>query len=414
MLPYTDFKKAKVLPNGAPLRVYGVLGDGFLQKRVIDALLEWILPPEARDFNLDTLDGENATLTDVWACCGNLPFLADVRVVLVQRAERLENLYRLDERPTRKKTAAKTPKKASTKSKASPTGQDKLLQGLQNLPPTTVLILSRSAETPEVGSRIEKESCIAEVVDEAINSSEIPSLFINCLLTGKNKNRAVPILQNEAERLHIPLESDAAGYLVERAGLDIWQLLNELQKCASRIGEGEIVTTNIIEEMVRPALQDTIFSFADALGSRQTAHAIGILRELLASGEAPIVLLSRIATHFRYLLQARAILDAGIAIQPGMGYRLAPELAEQLPDRPFYEKPSDGYDNFVKLCDGSAWRGRRLAEQAQNFTTEQIQGGLQYALSADLAMKGIEGDGGGAAEEVHAMLLELTVLNFGQ
>src|SRR5688572_24218275 len=97
MLSYSDFKKSKVLPNGAPLRVYGVLGDGFLQKRVTNALLEWILPPDARDFNLDTLDGETTGLTEVLARCGNLPFLADARVVLVHRAERLEGLHRSSE-----------------------------------------------------------------------------------------------------------------------------------------------------------------------------------------------------------------------------------------------------------------------------------------------------------------------------
>src|SRR5690606_809179 len=95
MLPYSAFSKKKVLTaESTPRRAYGVLGDAFLQQRVHDALLGWCLDADARDFNLDTIDGEGAGINDVLALCGNLPFLSDRRVVVVARAERLENMHR--------------------------------------------------------------------------------------------------------------------------------------------------------------------------------------------------------------------------------------------------------------------------------------------------------------------------------
>jgi DNA polymerase III delta subunit len=80
---------------------------------------------------------------------------------------------------------------------------------------------------------------------------------------------------------------------------------------------------------------------------------------------------------------------------------MPPELAAQL--------PKDGKDNLASVLQSQSWRGRRLAEQARNFSTEQVEAALQAALAADLAMKGIEGEGG-----TSELLLELAVLNFAQ
>ncbi len=400
MLSYSDFKKSKVLPNGAPVRVYGLLGDAFLQKRILSAMLEWILPPDARDFNLDTLDGETTALTDVLSRCGNLPFLADFRVILVQRAERLEGLHRSSEEGETKPKG----KAAKGVSKGALSPAKRLSEGIEKLPQSTILILARTPETPEPGSRAATPRCINAAVDKSI---EKQGVIIDCTVPLKNAGFAIRVVQDEAMHRHIPLAPDAANHLVMRAGMDIALLLNELEKCALRVGEGETVTRQIIDEMVKRAPQDTIFDLTDALGARNTPHAIGLMRELIGGGDAPERILATLVTHFRQLLQARAFLDARLPLDASLLHRLPPDLAAQL--------PQDGKDNLANVLQFQAWRGRRLAEQARNFTTEQIQAALESALSADLAMKGISADITGEAEGGSSeLLLELTVLNFGQ
>jgi DNA polymerase-3 subunit delta len=159
--------------------------------------------------------------------------------------------------------------------------------------------------------------------------------------------------------------------------------------------------------MVKRAPQDTIFDLTDALGARNTPHAVGLMRELIAGGDAPERILATLVTHFRQLLQARAFLDARLNLDASLSHRLPPDLAAQL--------PQDGKDNLANVLQFQAWRGARLASQARNFTTEQIQAALESALAADLAMKGISADIIGDAEGgTSELLLELTVLNFGQ
>jgi DNA polymerase-3 subunit delta len=163
-------------------------------------------------------------------------------------------------------------------------------------------------------------------------------------------------------------------------------LFNELEKCALRAGIGSPVTAPVIDEMVKRAPQETIFDLTDAMGERKTARAVGLLRELLGGGEAPELVLSMLVRHLRQLLQARALLDAKLPLDGSAAGRMTPALAAQL--------PREGRDNLANLLQSQSWLGRRLAAQARNFSSEQLQQALAAALAADLAMKGIEGDGG--------------------
>ncbi|MDQ3812947.1 MAG: DNA polymerase III subunit delta [Armatimonadota bacterium] len=384
MLSYSAFSRAKALvktdKQTIPRRVYGVLGDAFLQRRVIDSLLEWTLPADARDFNMDVLDGESATITEVLARAGNLPFLSDYRVVQIHRAERLEGLHR-------------TAETNETKDKTKPSSARRLTEGIEKLPETTVLILARTPETPEPGARTGTPRCMGAAIDKVI---EKQGLIIDCTIGAKGSAVAATVLQQEAARRDIPLADGAVEHLIARAGCDIAHLLNELEKCALRAGIGEMVTPAIIDEMVKRTPQETIFDLTDALGARQGPRALGLLRELVAGGEAPELILVMLVRHLRQLLQARAFLDARLPLDATLHSRLPRDLAEQL--------PHDGRENLAVLLQSQQWLGRRLAQQARNFSTPQLENALQAALATDLAMKGIEGDGGSSE-----LLLELLV-----
>jgi DNA polymerase-3 subunit delta len=301
MLPYSQFAPNKVLlKNGSqrvPHRVYGTLGDAYLQNLVINALIEWSLDADARDFNMDRLDGESTSLGDVLSRCANLPFLSDRRVVIVQRAERLDGINRMGDEAGESATtnganAGAGGKKAS-KPKAALSPAKRLTEALASLPASTVLILSRTPETPEPGARKAEARCINAAVDKAIESKDDASrgLIIDCTVGAKSGATATAILNSEAARRGIALSASAAEHLVNRAGNNIAGLLNELEKCALRAGE-EAVSPSIIDEMVRRAPHDTVFDLTDALGDRQGPRAIAMLRELVGGGEAPELVLA--------------------------------------------------------------------------------------------------------------------------
>ena len=389
MLPYQAFRPERAQTRNGPHRVYGVCGDGFLQRIVIASLLEWSVEESARDFNTDELDGEICTIADVAGACGNLPFLSERRAVLVRRAERLEGLGKSD-------AAAGGEDKKAKKGGLSPA--KKLTDTLENLPPTTVLILAHTPETPEPGSRAGVTRCINAAVDKEI---ERLGIIVDCTVDPKNANMVAAVLQSEAARRGYAVVQGAVQHLVARCGHDIESLLGELDKCALRAGDGAPITPTIIDEMTRRQPSDSVFDLTDAIGERKGARALTLLKELVDGGDAPEQLLSLLVRHLRHLLQARAFMDANLPLDATLLNRLPPGLATQL--------PKDGRENLANILQAQGWMGRRLGSQARNFTSQQIQAALEAAYEADLSNKGIEGDGGFESNKSSAATLEILV-----
>jgi DNA polymerase-3 subunit delta len=344
------------------------MGDAFLQKQVADSLIGWLLPEaEARDFNMESLEGNSTSLTDVLSRCGNLPFLADHRVVMVRHAELLESM-------------GKTADGAAPRGKGSPS--KRLADALPELPASTTLILARSAETPEAGARKETPRCINAAVDKAIDKH---GLLIDCTVGIKAEPIAIAAVNHEAARRGIAMARGAGEYLVKRAGNDIAYLMSELEKCSLRAGpEGE-VTKTVIDEMTPQSPRETIFNLMDALGNRNSTKALSLLRELLDGGQAPEQMLSMFANHLRELMQARALIDARVALDAGTAERVPPSLAAQLPK-----------NGLVQSLARQGWKGSRLTSQARNFSPDQLQFALSEILGVDLAIKGLENEGGSA------------------
>lgn len=385
MLPYPAFKKDKALVKGEPRRVYGVLGDAYLQGHVIDSLLTWSLDADARDFNLDTVDGEGSKISDVLALAGNLPFLSDRRAIVVKRAEKMEGLGKSDGDGGDKKA------------KKGASAAQKLSDGLKNLPPTTVLILARTPETPEPGARVTSR-CISAPLDKVIDDV---GLIVDCTVEAKNSGLAVAILTTEAAARNIPFDHGAATYLVERCGNDVARLLSEMDKCALSAGVGKPITNRIIDEMTQKAPHDTVFDLTDAIGERRGAKAIRLVRELMESGEPPELMLALLVRHLRQLLQARAFLDLNLPLDGSLARRLPLDLAAQL--------PTDSRDNLALALQSSSWMARRLTTQARQFSMSELQRALESTLEADLMIKGIEGDGGFESRKAPAAAMELLV-----
>ncbi len=380
---YAAFSDKRALSKaGEPHRVYGVWGDSYLSTRVIQALLGWSLSDDARDFNLDTFDGESTSISDVLAATGSLPFLSDRRAVVVRRAEKLEGVSA---------TGGGARKKKSDGSPAA-----RLAEGIEKLAPSTVLILARSPETPEPGDK-PGERCLNAVLDKIVDAQ---GLLVNCMVPPKATPVAINIVEAEAAAHDIALARGAAAHLVNRCGTDIAALLSELEKCALRAGIGTPVTAAVIDEMTKATLSETVFDLTDSIGARQGAKALRSLQDLLGAGEPPELIMSLIVRHLRQLLQARSLLDAGLSLDGSAARRISPQLMAQLPA---------GRDNLATALQSQHWLGGRLTNQARHFSVGQLTRALELAFEADLAAKGIEGNGGFESKDESRASLEILV-----
>src|SRR5207253_6352208 len=139
------------------------------------------------------------------------------------------------------------------------------------------------------------------------------------------RDKRAPILRCEP-----PRRSDRAGWvrkLAEGRGLTITpgavRLLMERSQPDLRLLDQEIAklalymvpTTRIDEEAVRALVSDTreeeIFALTDALAGGRPGEVAGVLQSLLESGREPTWMLYTLVSHWRRLMQARAVRDAG-------------------------------------------------------------------------------------------------------
>jgi DNA polymerase III subunit delta len=147
------------------------------------------------------------------------------------------------------------------------------------------------------------------------------------------------------QRFEPPRRSDRAGWvrkLAEERGLTITpgavRLLLDRSQPDLRLLDQEIAklglygspSTRIDEEAVRALVSDSreeeIFALTDALGSERPGEVAGVLQSLLDSGREPTWLLYTLVSHWRRLLQARAVRDRGGTVA---------DLQAKLTDHPF-------------------------------------------------------------------------------
>lgn len=388
MLPYSAFvKEEKNFAKGQFRRVYGVLGDAHLQSRVVESLLGHSLDADARDFNLDVVSGNDATVADVLALAGNLPFLAERRVVVVSEIEKLENIGKTagtddeggEEEAPRAEDGDASPRALKTSNAAKTFGE-----ALRKIAPTTILILRRTPETPDINARKKVRRLLNATLDKIIEGKDGgEGLIVDCTLDPKDSGSALKMVEDEAAARGVRLQGGVARFLVERCGTDIQQLLGELEKCELSAG-GAMVTTQIVEEMTRPALHNTTFDLIDAISEKRGAQALALTRQMFDFGIAPEQMLGQLVSHLRQLMQARGLQDAGVQ-RAGDLKTLSESVRRQFPA-----------EGFVTLLNnpGQSWRAGKLMNQSRRFSTLQLQGALEMSLDADLAFKGIQGDGG--------------------
>lgn len=147
------------------------------------------------------------------------------------------------------------------------------------------------------------------------------------------------------QRYEPPRRSDRAGWvrkLAEERGLTITpsavRLLLERSQPDLRLLDQEIAklalyalpSTRIDEDAVRALVSDTreeeIYALTDALSGGRPGEVAAVLQTLLDSGREPTWMLYTLVSHWRRLLQARAVRDRG---------GTAADLQERLSEHPF-------------------------------------------------------------------------------
>ena len=254
--------------------VYLVDGE---ERVLVDEAVELIrshaLEVRARDFNLDVLDGKQATAGRIVEVASMLPAFAPRRVVLV---------YNVDKLATDQ--------------------MDPLVAYVEAPSPTTVLVLVAS---DKLDARIR--------LYKAVDKHGVTLRF------SPPKAAQMPdAIRGRAKALGIAIEEPAVRALADAVGTDVSgasQALEVLELFVGPDGSGRQtrpITVSDVAQVVTVTKEESIFDLVDAIGSRNRTAALALLANLIqVSRSHPLQILALVARQYRHLIKARAALDGG-------------------------------------------------------------------------------------------------------
>jgi DNA polymerase III subunit delta len=161
-----------------------------------------------------------------------------------------------------------------------------------------------------------------------------------------------------AERAGLELPEDVAEGLISRCSGDKRRLASETEKLALYV-VGRPATEGDVGALCPPDVQSNIFAFVDSLAAGDRARALGLLEDLISTGEPLLRLTHMVRRQFRLVARARALFARGAS---------QGEAARDLKVPPFV--------------------ARKLKEQARSLDDEDLEEALDLVLNLERGLKG--------------------------
>lgn len=320
--------------------------DEFLVQRVIQRLTDLLLPTEERQTALTVLDGKEATEEEFVQALFEPTFgfhLTRRRVIVAKSPAFLR------EQGRRKQESSAW------------------YQFLKRVPEGTYVLLALTE--PPTNSQLNLLNEVAMLVPiSKLRTQDLPE-FVQML----------------AEQAAIHIDKVATQELIDRVGNDARQLAIEIEKLALYIGVDGRVTIDIVRELV-PSLAMDVFALMNAVVEGDAPKAFKMLDGLLQRRENPMNILYLLTRQFRFLLQARLLLDSKL-ISPALLHARADAFRQQLeriPEEIKQRLPDDSRFNLLKQSPAAI---RNFLLQARNFSREQIVEALRLILETDIGFK---------------------------
>lgn len=285
--------------------------------------------PSALELNTTRFEGKTVTAGEIEAAARSAPFLADMRLVIVDNLSSTANGRAVvDQMPTM----------------------------LPTLPDWTRLVFVETGPEDDEAADGKRFSGRPQVVKKLINLVENDPR--GKVLAFDPPRDVAHWLQERAVRYQATLDIAAARLLAECIGGNLVLADSELAKLATYTAGTRPINRDDVALLTPYSAEANIFQMVDALGQRNGKSALTLLRKLLDDGDEPLRLFAMITRQYRMIIQMREQLDAG---QPIRG------AAQTL-----------GMKDFV---------ADKVAAQARQYRMEQLERILEMLLETDLAIK---------------------------
>ncbi len=348
-----EIQADKVLP------VYLLCGEeSFLIEGTLKQILEHLLSPETRDFNLTFLEGTDVTTREILSQVDLYPVMSKWRVVVVRDAP----FFKAQQRTTPITLLRNAFKIEITNPQKCISTMEKLLEVSPQQIAEQHFDFANAVETlidelgtklsdeehsflkrlPEIAQQLDTYATEASAADDVdlllewlqadLPKSSVLIFTVRGPVNGRNRvvkaietvgryrsfdpveagpslNRD-PLYKKVTEKLsefNKQITPRAFTQLRTRTGGDMYTIAEAINKIVNFVGDKRQVDEHDVQNMVTQNTFDSIFDLTDAIGRRSIGQALKSLYEVLASGQEPILVNSTITRQFRFALQAKLI-----------------------------------------------------------------------------------------------------------
>lgn len=397
-------------------------GDDYQVHAASKALLDLLVPPERRAFNLEQFDGRVAPWDEIEAALMTPPFLPGTKTVLVENAPYFLSREHKGEVGARVLQLWGEGKKAEAaklfldllivegwtqerweRSQDSTSGAEfaellggdgrelkeeveglllfcrnsgmelsqrrggeghRLMEFLeQGLPPWDVLLITANVDRrTRLYKRFEEKG---SVLDLSIGREK----------SGRMSREALAeFLAQRLKEGGKRIEAQAREMILARAGTELWAVHQELEKLLLYVGEEPWIKVKDVEEVFLDQGEAWVFDLTKAIAERDSIEALGCLVRLMSQENHPLQLLGVIAGEVRRLLAARQLIDGELRQKwaRGMTYPQFQKSVLQGGPPLVTRTPYGDYMAFQK---------------ADNFTTAKLLRYLEEIYQADIRLK---------------------------
>ena len=233
--------------------------ETFYQTEVIQALIKKWITEDNRDFNLETFDARESTVSHWLGSARTLSFVGGTKLVVVR------NLH-----------------------EAVPQDQDAqtLIDYAQSPIPQACVVVT--------ADKVDRKRKLFKTLTKLKTA-------VACEAPKENEHW----LRKRAEEAGYSLSSDAARFLINRVGPRPGILAKELEKTLLYAGKNKSVSERDVAEVVGESKLENVFALTDALKTKNPEKALRLLNNQIDQGEEPIKILGTIAWQLRMIWEVK-------------------------------------------------------------------------------------------------------------
>ena len=292
--------------------------EQYLLRRYVAQVRSALVNPGMEEFNYHHFSGKDLDLNDLWNAVDALPVMAQRTLVEVTDLD----LFRANE------------------------GQkERLMELLGDLPEYLCLLFVYDQLEFKTGPK----SKYSDFLKQHIRLVEFQPR------TAGDLNDWI---RREFAALDRDIDRQEAEYLVFLCGGLMEGLSGEIQKIAS-YAKARRITRADIDAVADPVLDARVFQMTDDISTGQYEKAMGVLGDLYALGQSPIMVLAVVGKYLRQLFTAR------LALESGRGTQTLMEAWGMKTD----------------------WQARKLMQTARRYDLDWCRRSLRLAEETDRKMK---------------------------